>query len=57
MPLDLQMNFFLMIFIYFAVLDLGCDTVFVWHENFWLQHVGSSSLTRDQTWVPCIGSV
>ena len=22
----------------------------------WLNHVGSSSLTRDQTWGPCIGS-
>ena len=23
----------------------------------WLQHVGSSSLTRYRTWAPCIGSV
>ena len=27
------------------------------HANFQLQHVGSSSLTRDQTWVPSFGSL
>ena len=25
-------------------------------ESFWLWHAGSSSLTRNQTWAPCIGS-
>ena len=40
--------------------------VLVWHvrssvfvaacKNFQLWHVGSSSLTRDQTWTPCIGT-
>ena len=28
-----------------------------WHANSQLQCVGSNSLTRDQTWVPCTGSV
>ena len=27
------------------------------HVNPWLRHVGSSSLTRDQTLAPCIGSM
>ena len=26
----------------------------LWHENSYLWHMGSSSLTRDQTWVLCI---
>ena len=26
-------------------------------ESFWLWHAGSSSLTRDRTWAPCIGNV
>ena len=40
------------IFIYPAVLGLSCCM-----QDLQLQHVGSSSLTRDQTWVPCIGSM
>ena len=40
------------IFIYPAVLGLSCCM-----QDLQLLHVGSSSLTRDQTWVPCIGSM
>ena len=29
----------------------------LWHADSQLWHVGSSSLTRDRTWAPCIGSV
>ena len=28
----------------------------LWHAHSWLEHVASSSLTRDQTQGPCIGS-
>ena len=28
----------------------------LWNVNSWLQHVGSSSLTRDRTQSPCTGS-
>ena len=28
----------------------------VWHADSYLQHVGSSSLTRDRTHAPCIRS-
>ena len=35
---------YLFLFIYLAVPDL------------WLQYVGSSSLTRNRIWAPCIGS-
>ena len=38
-------QFFLLILIYL----FGC-------AGSWLQHVGSSPLTRDQTQAPCIGS-
>ena len=50
-------------FIYLAVLGLICSTwdlqlwhLQLWHVNSQLQHVGSSSLTRDGTWAPGIGS-
>ena len=44
-------SFFFFLFIYLAVLGLSCDT---WTLQ--LQHMGSSSLTRDQTHAPCTGS-
>ena len=37
--------------IYLAPLGLSCSM-----QDLWLWHVGSSSLTRNQTWGPCIGS-
>ena len=40
------------IFTYLAVLGLGCS---MW--DLYLQHVQSSSLTREKTRVPCIGSM
>ena len=42
------------LFIYLAALGLSCSNM-----NSQLQHVGSinSSLTRDRTWAPCIGSL
>ena len=39
--------------IYLVAQDLNCCT---WYPLSSLQHVGSSSLTRDQTWVPSIES-
>ena len=50
---ELQHNFFfyMYIFIYLAALDLSWGT---W--DFQLQHVKSSSLTRDQTWFPALGA-
>ena len=39
------------LFIYFAAPGLH-----FWHVNSWLQHVGSSFLTRDRTQPPCNGS-
>ena len=56
-----------LILIYLAALGLSCGRQdlpsLFWHEgsfscgmNAWLQHVGSSSLTRDRTQVPWIGS-
>ena len=44
--------FFFLIFIYLAAPGLSCSI-----QDLQLQHVGSSSLTRDQTWALCIGSV
>ena len=38
--------------IYLAVPGLTCGTLALW-----LQPLGSSSLTRDQTWAPYIGNV
>ena len=38
------------LFVYLAVPGLSYS---MW--NLWLQHVGSSSLTRDRTQAPCIG--
>ena len=46
--------FFFSIFTYLAVLGLSCDT---WDIQSLLQHMGSSSLTRDQTQAPCIRSM
>ena len=48
-------DFFIFILIYLAGPGLSSrmwDIIF-----FKLRHVGSSSLTRDQTWGPCVGSV
>ena len=52
----LKINFF-----YLVALGLSCST---WdlrsslkHVNPYLQHVGSSSLTRDATWAACFGSL
>ena len=36
---------------YLAALGLSCGT-----QDLWLWHVGSSSLNRDQMWVPSLGS-
>ena len=47
-------SIFFLIFTYLAVLGLTCDT---WDIKSLLQHMGSSSLTRDQTQAPCIGSM
>ena len=44
---------FLKIFIYLAVPAGSCDTLDI---QALLWHVGSSSLIRDWTWAPCIGS-
>ena len=41
----------LLLNIYLAALGLSCGM-----RNLNLRHVGSSSLTRDQTLAPCIGS-
>ena len=59
-------TFFFLIFIYLAVLGLSCGTrdlhCGVWDllveacGIFYLQCAGSSSLTRDRTCAPCIGS-
>ena len=48
--------------VFFFFLD--CARSWLWHvgsftcglQNLWLQHVESSSLTRDWTWAACIGS-
>ena len=44
------------LFIYLAALDLSCSMWELWlcHVNSYLWYVGSSFLTRDQTWAPCI---
>ena len=43
---------------YFTVTGVSCSIwdLELWHTNSWLQHMQSSSLTRDWTWAPCIGS-
>ena len=45
-------------FIYLALLGLSCSMgdLQLWYVNSQLQHVGSSSLIRDGTWAPGIGS-
>ena len=43
---------FLLSFIYLAIPGLSCGT-----QDLYLLHVGSSSLSGDQTLAPCIGSV
>ena len=50
--------FILFSFIYLAALGLPCGTrnFQLWHANPQLWHVGSSSLTRDQTQASCIGT-
>ena len=49
--------FFTYLFIWLHwVLVVTCGIFWLWLVNCWLQHVGSSSLTRDQTWAPCFGS-
>ena len=45
------------LFVCFYVYLSGCTRSQFRHANSWLQHVGSSSLTRDGTWVPCIVSL
>lgn len=45
--------YYFKIFNYLAVPDLGCS---MWDLPSSLWHVESSSLTRDQTWAPCVGS-
>ena len=54
------MDFFFLIFIYLfdcaGSLVAACGLFQLQHVNFHLQQVGSSSLVRDQTRVPCIGS-
>ena len=54
------MDFFFLIFIYLfdcaGSLVAACGLFQLQHVNFHLQQVGSSSLVRDRTWVPCIGS-
>ena len=42
------------LFIYLAALGLSCST---WHLHSLLRHVKSSSLTRDLTQAPCLGSM
>ena len=42
---------------YLAVLDLCCMWVlYLWYVNSQLQHMGSSSLTKDRTQALCIRS-
>ena len=55
----LQYDFFKRIFIYLAALGLSCGTqaLQLQHVNPQLQHVGSSSPTRDGTWPPWVGSI
>ena len=43
---------YLYVLIYLTVPGLSCRK-----QDFQLQHVGCSSLTRDGTWAPCIGSL
>ena len=43
----------LFLFIYLAALSIRCSTQDL-QSSLW--HVGSNSLTRDQTQAPCIGS-
>ena len=46
-----ELSFFLSFFLFFLnIAFFGCT-------GFQMQHEGSSSLTRDQTWAPCSGSV
>ena len=44
-------------FFFFNIYLFGSSGSQLWCENFQLQHVGSSSLTRDQIWIPCLGTV
>ena len=43
-------NIYFYLFIYLAVMDISCGMQAV-------SCIGSSSLTRDQTWAPCTGSM
>ena len=48
--------FFTYLFIWLHwVLVVTCGIFQLWLANCWLQHVGSSSLTRDQTWALALG--
>ena len=51
-----QLVFFFELFIYLAVLGLSCSMqdLQLQHSNSQLQHMGSSFLTKDRTWAPCI---
>ena len=51
--------FVFLIFVYLTAPGLSCSTwdLQSWHENTQLQHVGSSSLTGDQTWAPYTGTM
>ena len=51
------LHFLIVIFIYLAALGLSCSMqdLQLQHSNTQLQHVGSSSLMRDQTQAPCTG--
>ena len=51
--------FFKIYFIHLAVPGLSCGMrdLQLRHMNSELQHVGSSSLSRDRTWAPCFGNV
>ena len=53
-----QLVFFFELFIYLAVLGLSCSMqdLQLQRSNSQLQHMGSSFLTKDRTWAPCIRS-
>ena len=50
---DIPVHLFKNIFIFLVAQDLNCC---MWDPLSSLQHVGSRSLTRDQTWMPSIES-
>ena len=54
----MRVFFFFDIFIWLhgvLVVAHGLFHVYCSMQDLQLQHVGSDSLTRDQTWLPCIG--